>query len=263
MIERTVVVTGASSGIGEATARRFADDGYRVVLVARNEEKLNDIAAGIGEIAVVEACDASDGEAVLEMAARVRARFEDPIAVVNSAGAGQWKRIEDTSPDEAMAMMEAPYFAAFNITHAFMRGMLERGRGVVIHVGSPASICTWPSSVGYAASRWALRGLHEALCDDLAGTGVRSCHVLFGRVSSPYFDNNPGAEEKIPGIARTVRTISPEECAAVIAQTVERPKRQVVYPFTMKLYAWNHALFPWSTRWLLRRTAGQSRRGRE
>lgn len=262
MSKRTIVVTGASSGIGAATARQLAEAGDRVVLVARSEEKLREVAAPLGERAVVEALDAADGAAVLAMAARVADRFGQPYAVVNSAGAGQWKRIEDTTPDEARAMMDAPYFAAFNTTHAFMPGMLTRGSGVFVHVGSPASVCTWPSSVGYAAARGALRSMHEALCDDLAGSGVHSCHVLFAKVSSAYWEANPGTEGLVPGISRTVRTISPAECARVIARTIDRPRRQVVHPFMMRLYMWNHLLFPWVTRSLLRATSPDRRERR-
>jgi NAD(P)-dependent dehydrogenase (short-subunit alcohol dehydrogenase family) len=196
---KLAVITGASSGIGKATARLLAADGYTVVLVARNRQALDRVAQEIGSQAIVEACDASDGDAVLAMAERVRRDHGVPHVIVNSAGAGQWKRIEDTTPAEAVTMMGAPYFAAFNVTHAFMREMLAEGRGVIVHVGSPASICTWPSSTGYAASRWALRGLHESLCDDLRGTGVRSCHVLFGRVSSPYFEHNPDTATQATG----------------------------------------------------------------
>lgn len=248
------IVTGASSGIGAAAARQLAADGYRVVLVARNRSKLEEVAAEIGNNALIEACDASDGNAVLAIAERVCRDHGVPDVIVNSAGAGEWKLIEDTSPDEAVAMMKAPYFAAFNITHAFIRGMLEQRQGVIIHVGSPVSIFTWPSCTGYAAARWALRGLHESLCDDLYGTGVRSCHVVFGKVSSPYFDHNPNTEEKIPGIAKTVRTISTEECAKVIARAVRRPRRHIVYPFMLRMYCWSYAVFPWFTRWFLRYT---------
>ena len=251
------VITGASSGIGAATARRMATDGYKVILLARRRSKLDEVAAEIGNNAVVEVCDASEGDAVLAIAERVRDDFGVPDVIVNSAGAGQWKLIEDTTPSEAVAMMEAPYFAAFNVTHAFMRDMLGRNRGVIIHVGAAMSIFTWPSCTGYAAARWALRGLHESLCDDLYGTGVRSCHVVFGKVSSPFFDYNPGVEEKIPGIARTVRTISPEECAKVIAEAARRPRRQVVYPLMLRIYVWSYALFPWFARWLLRTTGAK------
>ena len=151
-------------------------------------------------------------------------------------------------------MMRAPYFAAFNLTHAFMDDMLARNRGIIIHVNSPVSIVTWPSCIGYAATRWALRGLHEALCDDLYGTGVRSCNVVLGKVSSPYFVNNPDTEEKLPGIARAIRTLTPEECAKVISGVVKRPRRQIVHPLMLKIYAWNYYLFPWITRWLMRST---------
>lgn len=251
------VITGASSGIGAASARQMAADGYKVVIVARRRSKLHKVAAEIGSNAVVEACNASDGDAVMEFAERVRNEFGVPDVIVNSAGAGQWKLIEDTTPAEGVMMMEAPYFAAFNVTHAFMRDMLGRNRGVIIHVGSPVSIFTWPSCTGYAAARWALRGLHESLCEDLRGTGVRSCHVVFGRVSSSYFDHNPGVEEKIPGIARMVRSISPEECAKVIAQTAKQPRRQVIYPFMLRISVWSYALFPWFARWLIGMTGAK------
>ena len=254
---KLAIITGASSGIGEATAHQLAKDGYYVVLVARNQPRLIEIAAKIGSGAMVESCDASDGNAVLAMAERVLKEHGIPEVIVNSAGAGEWKRIEDTTPTEAVEMMKAPYFAAFNVTHAFMHEMLEMRRGVIIHVGSPVSFFTWPSCTGYAAARWALRGLHESLCDDLQGTGVYSCHVIFGQVSSSYFDHNPNTEKKLPKISKTVPIISPEQCAKVISRAASRPRRQYIYPFMLQVYYWNHMIFPWLTRWLLRRTGAK------
>lgn len=251
------VITGASSGIGAATARLLASRGYRVVLVARSQAGLEELADEIGDNAIVEVCDASEGEAVSAMAERVRYDLGVPDVIVNSAGAGAWEWIEDTSPAEAVKMMQAPYFAAFNLTHAFMGDLLARRSGVIIHVNSPVSYATWPGCTSYAAVRWALRGLHEALCDDLWRTGVHSCQVVFSRVSSAYFDRNPGTLEKIPGIAKTIRTVSPEECAKVIARVARRPRRQVVYPFLLRFYYWNHAVLPWATRWLMRRTGAK------
>ncbi len=256
---KVALITGASSGIGAAAARQMAAEGYRVGLVARTQAALEKLAATIGPNAVAYPCDAGDGPAVLALAERVRRDLGVPDVIINSAGAGPFRWIEDTPPAEAVAMMQAPYFAAFNTTHAFMRDMLARKRGVLIHVGSPAAICPIPSAAGYTAARWALRGLHEALCLDLQGTGVRSCHVLFGKVSSGYWDHNPGSEEKMPGIARIVRTVTPEECARVIAGVVRKPRRQVYYPFMLRLLAWNHTIAPWLVRWLVGRTGVRRR----
>jgi short-subunit dehydrogenase len=146
---------------------------------------------------------------------------------------------------------------SFNVTHAFMDGMLGRNRGVIIHINSPACIVTWPSSVGYTAGRMALRGLHEALYSDLRGTGVRSCHLIFVVVASSYFDRHPGVYEKIPGIARIIPQLSPETCARVIVRLAKRPQRQLTYPFMLRLYAWSYALAPGLLSWLLWRTGAR------
>ncbi len=254
---QTALITGASSGIGAEAARQLSSRGYRVILVARGQAQLEQVAGRIGANAVAEVCDASSGEQVLALAERVRRSHGIPDVVVNCAGAGQWKLIEDTSPAEALLMLQAPYLAAFNVTHAFMKDMLARRSGIVIHVNSPASIFPWPSSVGYTAARWALRGLHEALCQDLAGTGVRSCHLIFGRVNSAYFEHNPGVAENMPRIASTVRTLSADECGRVIAQLADNPKRELLYPFMLRLYGWNYRVAPALVLWLLRLTGAK------
>jgi NAD(P)-dependent dehydrogenase (short-subunit alcohol dehydrogenase family) len=97
---KLALITGASSGIGAATARLLAAEGYRVVLIGRRREALDAVAADIGVAAVVEPCDASDGDAMLAMAERVRSEHGVPDVIVNSAGAGKWKRIEHTPPPE-------------------------------------------------------------------------------------------------------------------------------------------------------------------
>lgn len=248
------VVTGASSGIGEATARALAAAGWRVVLVGRRRGELERVAGAIGDGpggAVVADLDAADGAAVVAMAERVTREQGVPDLIVHCAGAGRWRSVEETTPAEAVEMMNAPYFAAFNVTHAFMAGMLARRRGQLAFVDSAASIVPWPGATGYTATRWALRGLHEALLQDLRGTGVRSLRVVFGEVSSPYFAHNPGSHERIPRIARTIPVTSPERCAQVILRGVGARRKLVVHPFMLRLYRWLHLVAPGPVRWLV------------
>ena len=250
-------MSGASSGIGAATARALARGGWRVVLVARRAERLEELAAEIaaaGGVARAEALDASDGPAVMEMAERVRAEWGAPFLVVNSAGAGEWRFLEETSVEEIVEMMGAPYLAAANTCRAFIADMLAAKRGHFIHVGSPASVMPWPGATAYTASRWALRGLHEALCMDLHGTGLRSSLIYLGEVSSEYFEANPGSHEHIPKIGSWIPVSTPERCADVILKVVRRPRQVIFYPFALRFMAWLAAITPGPTRWLIART---------
>jgi len=252
-----ILITGASSGIGAASARFFAGRGWRVVLVARNGNALGALEAELrreGGQAWAKPVDAADGEAVLKAVAAIETELGVPDVLVNCAGAGQWKFIEDTSPAEAKAMMDAPYFAAFHFTRACMPGMLARKRGQIVHVNSPVSGVGWPGATGYAAARWALRGLHESLCLDLAGTGVKSTHVVFGKTASDYFKNNPASEEHLPAIARLVPLLTPERCAQVLGDAVRAPRREIIYPFMLRAFYWMHALAPGVVRALAVRT---------
>jgi NADP-dependent 3-hydroxy acid dehydrogenase YdfG len=257
---RVAVVTGASSGIGAATARLLGAQGWTVVLVARREDRLNEVAEDVrvaGGHSVIEPLDAADAAAVDAMAARTVAELGIPDVLVNSAGAGAWRWMEDTSADELARLLGAPFLSAWNVTRAFMPGMLARRAGVIVHIGSPASVAPWPGATGYTASRWALRGLHEALCQDLAGTGVRSCHVLFGEVSSEYFDANPGTHEHIPRVGRLIGVITPERAARTVVRTIGRPRAQVFDPPALALMQAANRVAPRLVALLARRTGRQ------
>lgn len=250
---KLAIVTGASSGVGAATATVLVKRGYRVVMVARSADRLRSLAGELGVLAIAAPADAAREDQMAPLADRIVAEYGAPDLIVNSAGAGQWERIEDTSEAQAREMMDAPYMAAFVTTRVFLPAMQERGSGVILHVNSPACIATWPSSVGYSAARWALRGLHEALAQDLAGTGVRSCNVVFDKISSDYFDNNPGVLEKMPRMDGMLPTMTPEQCADKLAMLAEDPQHQAVFPFALSVTVLLARVFPGLARWLLRR----------
>lgn len=260
---KVAVVTGASSGVGEATARALASEGWRVVVVARRADRLDKLAAEIGADggAVMAApLDAADGAAVEAMADRVRSQWAAPSLVVNSAGAGVWRFLEESAPEEITATMGAPYLAAANTSRAFLADMLAARKGLLIHVASPASLMPWPGATAYTASRWALRGLHEALCMDLVGTGVESSLVYFGEISSEYFEANPGSHEHMPSLARLIPISTPERCAEVLLGVVLRPRRVVLHPFALRLMWWVARFSPGPTRWLIAKTGRRHQR---
>jgi NADP-dependent 3-hydroxy acid dehydrogenase YdfG len=262
----TVVVTGASSGIGAATAVAFARAGARaLVLLARTRPALEEVAARVGAAgarAVVLPVDLRDAAAVDRAARDAIGALGAPDVLVNNAGAGRWLFAEETSAEELRQMMDVPFAAAFHATRAFLPGMLARRSGRIVNVNSPASFVPWPGATGYAAARWALRGLSEALRADLGGTGVGVTLFTAGQVDTPYFEHNPGTLERMPRIARLYRTLTPDEAARAIVRAVERDARNAAAPPLLAATLAVHRFFPGLVGWLVARTGVRHRASR-
>lgn len=256
---KIALVTGASSGIGAATARALADAGARVILVARRGRELEKVADSVGRSAMAYPTDLSDAAAVSAMAGRVSSEVGTPDIIVNNAGAGQWKFVEETTPAEAVQMMAVPYFAAFNVTQAFLSAMLRRNTGHIVNVSSVASRFVWPGATAYIAARWAVRGFTKALRADLAGTGIHITLYESGVVESDYWDHNPGSRERVPKMGTLVPTLTNEAAARAIVRGIERERKLVVVPLMMRLTYWQHAIFPGVVQWLMTRTGYRKR----
>jgi short-subunit dehydrogenase len=244
---RVVVVTGASSGIGAATARAFAAGGARVALVARDGDRLAGVAAEIvaaGGNARHWAVDCAERGAVGLAAPAIESELGVPDVIVNAAGAGRAMFFEETSPEEFERAMAAPFVAALNVTRAFIPGMLVRRSGVVVNVGSPAAYVPWPGAAGYAIGRWAMRGLSEVLHAELRGTGVRCTNVVPARVESSYFDHNPGFLERVPWFALLAGKLTPERVGDAIVRAAARDRRDVFVPFRLHAFVLFARLFP-------------------
>lgn len=251
------VVTGASSGIGAATARALGSAGARVALVARTALALEAIASEIGAAggtALAFPTDLTDARAVEWTAAAITEALGTPDILVNSAGAGRWLAIEETSPEEAVAMMATPYFATFFTTRAFVPAMLRRGSGSIVVVNSPAALCPWPGSIAYAAARGAMRSFTEALRADLYRTGISVTSIIATQVSSNYWTNNPGATDRFPAIARIFPTLTPEQVAAAIIRSIERRSRETIIPRSAAIIAIANRLSPRMVFWLVANT---------
>jgi short-subunit dehydrogenase len=228
------LVTGASSGIGAAIARELAARGARLTLVARGREAMEEVAGELregGGEADVEAVDLSRLEEIETLASRLLASGRTPDLLINNAGAGRWLAVDETPAGEAQQMIALPYLAAFELTRALLPAMLERGSGRVVCMTSLAGWSHIPGATGYAVARWAMRAFANQLRTDLRGTGVGVTLIAPAEVDSPYFDNNPGARERIPRISVILGgATTPDTVARYTANAIERERDEVIVP---------------------------------
>src|SRR4030095_6467695 len=255
---RLALITGASSGIGAATARAMAREGGRVILLARNRANLEQVAGeikGKGSDAWLYPVDLSDAGAVERTGQAILREVGVPDILINNAGAGRWLSVEQTSSEETVQMMASPYFGAFFITRAFLPSMRQRNSGHIVNLTSPAGFVPWPNATAYAVARWAMRGFHEALRADLHNTRIGVTLIVPGEVSSSYFANNPGGEERLPGISKMYRKLTPEEVAGAMVRCVQREQRQVIIPPMLNLTLRLHRIWPSLVEWALLKTA--------
>jgi len=176
-----VIVTGASTGIGRATALRLARRGARVFAAARDERRLDALAAQHPEI-VAAPCDVSDDA---DRAALVK-QGEPVDVLVNNAGLG-WKGMaEDMPPDKVRQLFEVNVLALIDLTQRVLPGMLERGRGHVVNVGSIAGYVASPSETVYCATKFAVQGFTDGLRREVVRRGVDVTLIAPGPIKTEF-----------------------------------------------------------------------------
>ena len=185
---RTAVITGASRGIGAATARAFAQAGARVALMARTKTELDTLAAELDGIAVQ--CDLRDPDSLRRAVELARKSLGGaPDILVNNAGVfrtGPVGELEAGMLEESIALnLVAPML----VVEAFLPGMRERNSGHVVTIGSVADRKIFPGNSVYSASKFGLRAMHEVLRTELKGTGVRATLVSPGSTDTSLWDD--------------------------------------------------------------------------
>ncbi|WP_435093277.1 SDR family NAD(P)-dependent oxidoreductase [Clavibacter michiganensis] len=170
--DAVVVITGASSGIGAATARAAAAAGARVVLAARREERIRDLAAAIGGGAIAVRCDVTDAADVAALARAALDAFGRIDVLVNNAGQGLQSTIEDLALDDLRAVLELNLVAPLATMQAVIPTMRAQGAGAIVNVSSGTTFADVPGTGGYVASKIALERLSAIARTELDGTGI-------------------------------------------------------------------------------------------
>jgi NADP-dependent 3-hydroxy acid dehydrogenase YdfG len=185
---RTAVVTGASSGIGEATARALADAGCSVVLVARREERLDSIADEIDGDTLVASADVTDEDAIAEMADRARSRFGGVDLLVNNAGVASGGPVAETDLDELRPSIRVNLEGVMNVTHALLPSILDSELGDVITVSSLSARYPQEGGSSYTASKFGVNGFMRSLRKEMSEEDVRVTIVMPGPVITELND---------------------------------------------------------------------------
>ncbi len=212
---QTAVVTGASRGIGLAVAEELQAAGAHVVRLARS---LRDTGA---ERRTDIACDVTVPGEVNRAAVLVLKERGAPDIVVNNAGNFLLKPIADTRPEEFAEQLRDNLAAPFTVLHAFLPAMLKRGCGHIVTIGSIADHVPFAENAAYASSKYGLRGLHEVLLAEIAGTGLKATLVSPGPVDTELWDPvNPDARE---GFLPRSGMLRVEDVAEAVRFAVTRP----------------------------------------
>jgi NADP-dependent 3-hydroxy acid dehydrogenase YdfG len=221
MSERGIaVVTGASAGIGAATARALAREGFTVVVGARRLDRLEEVAAEIGAKAI--ALDVTNQGSVDQFAAQLP---EVQVLVNNAGGAKGRETVAEAAVEHWRWMMEVNYLGSVRVTRALLPSLERSGAGHVVFLGSIAGFETYPGGAGYTAAKHAERALAKTLRLELLGRSVRVTEIAPGLVGGTEFSlvRFGGDRERAASVYRGLDPLLPEDVAECVAFAVTRP----------------------------------------
>lgn len=263
-----VVITGASAGVGRATAQAFARRGARIGLIARGIERLEsarrDVEA-LGGTALVLPVDVADAEAIEQAAERVE-RELGPIDVwVNNAMASVFSPIKELTAEEVRRVTEVTYLGYVHGTLAALRRMLPRDHGTIVQVGSALAYRSIPLQAAYCAAKHAANGFTESLRCELIhdGSRVRVTEVQMPALNTPQFR---WVKSRLPRKAQPVPPIfQPEVAAEAIYWAAHHRRRELLVGWSTVQAVWGNKFAPGLIDWYLARTGyeGQQHDGPE
>jgi len=226
-ISSIALVTGASSGIGEAICRLLVSHRYRVIGAARNEAKLQALAGELGASFHPLILDVDNVDSVDSLLDRLPAELQGIDVLINNAGhdIGGRRSFEQGSAAQWSHIIETNVQGLMRVTHAVIHGMLERGRGHVLNMGSIAGIKPSATMAAYITSKYAVHGFSESLRLDYAGKGIRVSEIMPGLVRTDFASQRLGdADEAEAFYDSFEQTLAPEDIAQTVLFALQQPK---------------------------------------
>lgn len=222
--DKVAVITGASSGIGEATARALVADGYRVALLARRLDRIRALAEEFGEGAIAIEADVTDRASIVDAAQRVQTELGGVDVLVNNAGVMLLGPFSAELSDDYRRMIETNLLGAITTTEVFLDQLVADGGGDLVNLSSVAGRTARPGNAVYAATKWGMNGWAESLRQQLQ-PGVRVIVIEPGAVATELTDHITHTETKAAAEQMYAQTaITPQDIADVIAFAVSRPQ---------------------------------------
>ena len=241
---KVILITGASSGIGRATAIEFAKLGSNIVLVARKKDKLEKVADELKKFSIstlVCQCDVSKKDQVKEMSKIVLEKFDTVDVLVNNAGFAIYGSVYDLTIDEIESQMETNYFGMIYCIKNFLPSMISKKSGHIVNVASVAASFGLPGIASYCASKFAMLGFSEGLKHELKDTGIGITVVSPIMVRTSFFDHT--SFEKMPKYSPT--SLSSETVAKTIVKAANSPRLEIIVPSIVRGAVWMKNTFPY------------------
>ncbi|HEX6622932.1 MAG TPA: SDR family oxidoreductase [Pyrinomonadaceae bacterium] len=220
---KTAIVTGSTKGIGRAIAEALSRAGMNVCVSARKIEEIEQTVReleGAGEGGVTgAACDVRDYEEVRALFEHAVAEFGGVDVLVNNAGVGIYKPVEEISPEEFRAVLETNLFGVFYCTREAIPLMKQRGGGYIVNISSLAGTNAHPRMAAYNASKFGLNGFSEALMQEVRHDGIKVSYVMPGSVNTEFGGDTVSAEKSWQ--------LQPEDVARVVTALLAHDERSL------------------------------------
>lgn len=221
------LVTGASSGIGEAISRLLVASQFQVIGAARNTSKLLTLKDELGSLFYPLKLDLNDTGSVAGLFDGLPTELQAIDVLVNNAGhdVGGRQSFEQGSVDQWRQIIETNVQGLIRVTHAVIHGMLERGRGHVLNMGSTAGLKPYATGTAYVASKYAVHGFSESLRLDYAGRGIRVSEIMPGLVRTDFASQRLGDADKGEAFYDSFdQALLPEDIAQTVLFALQQPK---------------------------------------